>query len=267
MLAYAFMRRALVIGFFLGLAIPLMGVVVINRRTSTVGDALAHTSLAGIGLGLITGLSPLFSAVLMTLFGSFAIELLRKKFPDNGDLATAMIMSTGIGLASIFSDFAPSGSNFESYLFGSIITSSDEEVLVISTISIIIFVSFIFLFYPILYISLDRNGARISGLPVNLIEIFFTALLSLTVALSSKTIGVLMVSSLLILPVATGMLFTKSYRSCVILSMIIGSSLVILGLLASFYLSIKPGGAIVIIGVCTFLASLLFQKIKLSIKR
>lgn len=266
MLEYAFMRRALIIGFFLGLAIPLMGVVVINRRTSTIGDALAHTSLAGIGLGLIAGLSPLFSAVLMTLIGSFAIELLRKKFPQNGDLATAMVMSTGIGLASIFSDFAPSGSNFESFLFGSIITGSTEEVYAIVGLSLVIFIAMIVFFYPILYISLDRNGARISGLPVGMIENFFTVLLSLTVALSSKTIGVLMVSSLLILPVASAMLFTKSYKSCVILSMIIGCFLVMFGLFASFYMSIKPGGAIVITGVFLFLIFLVIQKFILKRK-
>lgn len=261
MFAYAFMRRALVVGLLLGLIIPLMGVVVINRRTATIGDALAHTSLAGIGLSLMAGFAPLLGAVLMTLLGAFSIEFLRRKFSKNGDLATAMVLSVGVGLASLFSDFAPVGANLESYLFGSIMATSDLELGLVFILSLLVVGSFFFFYYPLLFISMDPVGASISGLPARWIDSFFTVLLALTISLSAKTIGILMVSSLLILPVASAMLFCRSYRKTCLWAVAFGLLLVISGLLLSYYFSLKPGGAIVLMGVGVFVLCLFLRRL------
>lgn len=256
MLSYAFMQRALLVGLLLGLTIPMMGVVVVNRRTSTIGDALAHSSLAGIGLGLVLGIAPIYGAILMTLVGAFAIEGLRRKFPKNGDLATAMVLSLGVGLASLFTDWVPMGANMESYLFGSIVSSSTQDVLIVAALSLVISLSFVLFYGPLAFLSLDPVGARISGLPAEGIDSFFTFLLALTIAVASKTIGVLMVSSLLILPVATAMITCHSYGSAVRRSILWGLAMVLSGLTLSYYFSLKPGGAIVLIGVFIFLLNL-----------
>lgn len=252
MLSYAFMQRALIVGFLLGLIIPLMGVVVVNRHTSTIGDALSHASLAGIGLGLLTGMAPLAGSILMTVAGAFAIEFVRYRFPKNGDLATAMVMSAGVGLASLFSDLVPTAMKFESYLFGSILTISQEEVIFSVAISLMVFVLFFSLYYPLLYLSVDPNGARLTGMPTGLFDALFTALLAVTIAIAARTIGALMVSSLMILPVATALFFARSYRETVFLSMGFGVFLVLAGLVASYSLGLKPGGAIVVIGIVLF---------------
>lgn len=252
MLNYAFMQRALLVGFMLGLIIPLMGVIVVNRHTSTIGDALSHASLAGIGLGLLTGVAPLTGSIVMTVLGAFAIEFVRYRFPKNGDLATAMVMSAGVGLASLFSDIVPTAMKFESYLFGSILTISHEEVIFSVVISLMVFVLFFSLYYPLLYLSVDPNGARLTGLPTGLFEALFTALLAVTIAMAARTIGALMVSSLMILPVATALFFARSYRQAVFLSMGLGVVLVVSGLVASFYWGLKPGGAIVLMGIALF---------------
>ncbi len=252
MLQYAFMRRALIVGLLLGLMIPLMGVVVVNRRTSTIGDALSHTSLAGIGLGLLFGMSPLYGSVLLTILGAFAIEAVRSRFPKSGDLATAMVMSTGVGLASLLSDIVPTAMKFESYLFGSIVTIRPQEMWLSMIIGLLVLVLFFTLYFPLLYISVDPNGARLTGMPIRWIDALFTALLAVTIAIAARTIGALMVSSLMILPVACALFFTKSYKHTVFVSMILGDIFVLSGLILSYYQGLKPGGAIVMIGICAF---------------
>ena len=120
MLEFAFMRKALFLGFLLSIMIPIIGIVMVNRKTSMIGDALSHTALAGVGMGLILGFDPLLGSAIICVIAAFLIEFIRKKFPQYGDMATAVIMSTGLGIAAILSDFAPGGNSFESYLFGSI---------------------------------------------------------------------------------------------------------------------------------------------------
>lgn len=261
MLNYAFMQRAMIIGILLGFIIPLMGVIVVNRRTSTIGDALSHSSLAGIGFGLLLGFSPLVGSIVVTILGAFAIELVRHRFPKSGDLATAMVMSIGVGLASVLSDVVPTTMKFETYLFGSIVTIRPEEMWISIVISIVVLALFFTLYYPLLYVSVDVHGARLTGLPIRRMDNLFTAILAIAIAMAARTIGALMVSSLMILPVATALLFAKSYRQAVFSSMFCGVVMVLFGLTTSYYLGWKPGGTIVLFGICVFLIALLIQKL------
>lgn len=261
MLNYAFMQRAMIIGILLGFIIPLMGVIVVNRRTSTIGDALSHSSLAGIGFGLLLGFSPLVGSIVVTILGAFAIELVRHRFPKSCDLATAMVMSIGVGLASVLSDVVPTTMKFETYLFGSIVTIRSEEMWISIVISIVVLALFFTLYYPLLYVSVDAHGARLTGLPIQRMDNLFTAILAIAIAMAARTIGALMVSSLMILPVATALLFAKSYRQAVFSSMFCGVVMVLFGLIASYYLGWKPGGTIVLFGISVFLIALLTQKL------
>ena len=140
MLEFAFMRKALVAGLMLSIMIPMIGIIMVNRKTSMIGDALSHTALSGVGLGLILGFDPLIGSAIVCVIAAFLIELIRKKFPQYGDMATAVIMSTGLGIAAILSDFAPGGNSFESYLFGSISSVTNMDVINISVIFILILV-------------------------------------------------------------------------------------------------------------------------------
>ena len=253
MLAYSFMQRAVLVGLLLGIVLPLMGVVVIHRRVSTVGDALSHASLAGIGLGLLFGWQPLWGAMLATLIGAFSIEAVRARFPGQGDMATAIVMSTGIGLASILSEKVQTATNFESYLFGSIITVTTQEVWMSFVLSLIVFILFFYSYYWLLHLSVDPRGARLSGVPVRFMNAFYTFLLALTIAVGARALGALMVSSLLILPVACSMQFARSYRSTILWSMVLGVGLVLVGLTLSFYVGLRPSGTIVLLGVTLLL--------------
>lgn len=259
MLSYDFMRKALLVGFLLGVIIPLMGVVVVNRRTSTVGDALSHSSLAGIGMGLLLGFSPLIGATLACVIGALSIEAVRRRFPGSGDMATAIVMSAGIGLASILTDFVPTAIRLESFLFGSIVAIADYEVLLSIAIALIVLFVFFYMYYQLLYISTDPVGASISGISVERTDFVFTILLAVTIAISCRIIGALMVSSLMVLPVACARTFCRGYGKTVLAAMILGVTFVMAGLTVSWHLSLKPGGSIVMIGVFTLCIFLLLK--------
>ncbi|HHU01628.1 MAG TPA: metal ABC transporter permease [Christensenellaceae bacterium] len=262
MFEFAFMRRTLLVGLFLGITIPLIGIIMVNRKTSMMGDALSHTALAGVALGLILGINPSLGAVFVCIISAFSIEALRHRFPQYGDMATAVIMSIGLGFASILSDFTPGGNTLESYLFGSISASSSGDVIAALVLFAVVSLATIFLYSPLLTISMDSNLARLDGIPVVSINSIFTLLTAITVALSAKTVGVLLVSSLLVIPVACALFTVKSYKQMYWAAMGLGLIFMMLGLTLSWHFEIKPGGAIILLATVTLLLSALVAKIR-----
>lgn len=259
MFQYDFMKKAFLVGLFISIVIPLIGTVVVNRKTSTIGDALSHTTLSGIFLGVLLGFNPIIGGIAISIVSAFSIEFFRSKFPKNGDMATAIIMSFGIGLASILSDFIVAAQNFESFLFGSIIAITNKDIILMIIMAIIVIIAFIYTYYGLLAISINKNTARLSGVNVKLNDYLFTILLALTIALSARIVGILIISSLMILPVATAMLVSKNYKSTVLVSVLFGVIYFFLGLTSAYYLSLKPGGAIIMVSVIGLLATILYK--------
>ncbi len=176
MLSYEFMQRALLVGLMLSIIIPMIGIVMVNRRTSMIGDALSHTALSGVALGLIIGINPVFSSIIICIIAGFAIEIIRKKFKNFGDMATAIIMSLGIGLAAIMSDFTPGGTSFESFLFGSITSVTKTDLIVVSVIFIFVLFFSLYLYYPLLYNSISPLMANLAGINSKLVSNIFTGI-------------------------------------------------------------------------------------------
>ncbi|MDO5037600.1 MAG: metal ABC transporter permease [Tissierellia bacterium] len=259
MLEFAFMRRALLAGFFLSIMIPTIGVVMVNRKTSMIGDALSHSALAGVGMGLILGFDPLIGMVAISIAGAFVIELIRHRFPQYGDMATAIVMSLGLGLASILSDFVPGGASFEAYLFGSIATVSAFDLLATGLVFLLVVFASIKEYSGLLAIAIDPNTARLSGVKVGRLNAIFTLLTAITIAMAVKLVGALMVTSLVVLPVASSLILAKSYRSSLLISIGLGLVYMFFGLGASFYYDLKPGGAIILIALVGMLVFWLFQ--------
>ena len=259
MFQYDFMKKAFLVGLFISIVIPLIGTVVVNRKTSTIGDALSHTTLSGIFLGVLLGFNPIIGGITISIVSAFSIEFFRSKFPKNGDMATAIIMSFGIGLASILSDFIVAAQNFESFLFGSIIAITNSDIILMIIMSIIVIVAFIYTYYGLLAISINKNTARLSGVNIKFNDYLFTILLALTIALSARIVGILIISSLMVLPVATTMLISKNYKSTVLISVLFGVIYFFLGLTSAYYLSLKPGGAIIMVSVIGLLATILYK--------
>lgn len=258
---YSYMIRALIVGLVLSIIIPFMGTVVVNKKISLVGDALSHVSLAGVLIGLIGGFTPILSAIILCIFAAIFMEFIRDKFPGYQEISTAIIMSTGIGLASLLSGFVKKAANFESFLFGSIITITKFEFYLILVVALI--VAFVFLYYyrDLMHISFDEVSARLSGVKVNKVNRIFMVLIAVTISISAKTVGILIISSLMVVPVACAMRFQMGYFRTLVLSSIFAIFFTISGLILSFYLGLKPGGSIVLVGVAT-LVLLIFIKRK-----
>ncbi len=260
MFEYEFMRRAFLVGILLASIIPCIGVTIVLKRLSMIGDALSHTSLAGVAMGLILGINPILGAVIVTVFSGFAIDLIRKKYPKYSEISIAIIMSAGVGLAGILSGFADNSSGFTSFLFGSIVAITDFELYLVIGLSLLVMLTFLLLYKELMYISFDESGARLAGVPVKYVNFVFTILTALTVSIASRTVGALIVSSIMVIPVACAMRFSSSYRMTVILSIVFAVIFTIIGLTLSFYLGLKPGGTIVIASVITLIVSMLVKK-------
>ena len=169
-----FMRRAFLVGIMLSIVIPCIGVVMVNKRNSMIGEALSHVSLAGVTIGLIFRVNPIITAIISCAVASFSIEIMRRYFPKNSDISTAIIMSLGIGLAAVLSDFVKGAANFNSFLFGSIVAISDFEVILVTMVFFIVIAVFAILYKALLYVSFDEVGARLAGIRVQNVNIIFT---------------------------------------------------------------------------------------------
>lgn len=267
MLSYDFMRRALVVGLMLAIIIPMIGLVMINRKTSMIGDALSHSSLAGIAMGLIFSINPMWTSLIFCVLGAFAIDIIRKKFKDFGDMATAIIMSFGIGLAAILSDFAKGGKSFESYLFGSITTVSSDDLILVGIIFVLVVLMSLYFYNALLFISINPIMARLAGVKVRMVNSVFTFLTAITIAISAKIVGALMITSLMVIPVANALIIAKSYKQTYIISLIFSLIFMILGITISYYGGLKPGGTIVVLAIISLMITGLIKLISDKLKK
>ena len=246
---YAFMRRAFIVGILLAAVIPCIGLVIVCKRLSMIGDALSHTSLAGVAAGLILGLNPVLTAAAACVVAAIGIEAIRRKIPRFSEMAIAVIMSAGIGMAGVLSGFVKNAANFNSFLFGSIVAISNGELYLVIAVSMAVLLMFLLMYKELFYVSLDEQSARLAGVPVKTVNFLFTVLIAVTVSVAARTVGALIVSSMMVVPVACAMQFGTSYRQTLILAVVLDILFMITGLFAAYYLGLKPGGTIVLVGV------------------
>ena len=254
---FEFMRRTLAAGLMLAIALPLIGIVMINRKTSMVSDALSHVSLMGVGLGLIFGFDPVIGAVFACICAGFFIEGIRAKMPQFGDMSVAVIMSAGLGMAVVLADFAPGGNTFESYLFGSVSAVTVVDLLSTTIVFALTLVVSILCYAGLLDLAIDVTLARLAGVRVQWVNGIFTLLSAIMIGLACKVVGALLVVSLVALPVATALIVSRSYFQTCILSVVLGIVYTMIGLIFSYFEDVRPGGSIVVcavLGIIIFLA-------------
>lgn len=260
-LQYDFMQRAFITGILIAIITPCIGVILVLKRFSMIGDSLSHNSLAGVTAGLIAGVNPILGAIVFSMIAAFSIEKVRKSFPSYSELSIAIITSIGIGLAGILSGFVKNSMTFSSFLFGSIVAISDFELLLVVTLSVIVLLVSILLFKELFYITLDEESARLSGIPVGVINFIFMILIAVTISISARTVGTLIISSLMVIPVATAMQIAKSYKQTVLYSIIIALLSTVIGLFVSYYADFRPGATIVLVSVLILATILLFKSL------
>ncbi|MBI5227847.1 metal ABC transporter permease [Candidatus Micrarchaeota archaeon] len=262
-LTYEFMQRAFIGGILVALLCASLGVFLVLKRLSLLGDGLAHAAFGGVAIGLLLGIYPVTSALVVTAASALGVQELIKKLKVYGESATAIVLSVAMGLAVVIIGIGK-GFNVDlfSYLFGSILALNNMDLLIIGTV-FILSLAFLALFYKkLVFISFNSEIAQTSGINVELIDRLFVIIIAMTVVVAIRAVGILLVSSLFVLPAVTAFQIASSFKKTMIYSVLIALFSVILGVVTSFYLDLPPGGTIVLILFGVFLISIIFKQRK-----
>lgn len=251
MLSYTFMQYALVASVLIAVLCPCIGIFLVLRRYSMIGDTLSHASLAGITMALVCGQNPVLGAFLFTSVCGGLIELLRNSFRKYTDLILTIVLSLSVGIAITIISSGRLRVNADAFMFGSILTVSQTDLILILILSVLSVLAVILLYHKLLYIAYDEDSARVAGVRTRLINYVYSILVASAVSVSIRIVGVLVLSSMIALPVAAALQLKKGFRITLIFSIVFSMIDILLGLFLSYYLNVAPGGftALVSVGV------------------
>lgn len=258
---YSFMVRALLAGVLVALILPVLGSFLVARRYALISDSLAHVSLAGVGAGLLFGFSPMYVAIPVTVCGALLLEWLRRSRRLSGEVSLSIVMSGGLALAVVFANLARgANANFTSYLFGSITTTTSEDIITLAVVGALVLLFVAMWYRPLLHIAFDEDGAAIAGYRVTLLNYLLVALTAATVVLSLRIVGGLLISAVLVIPVITASQFSKSFVGTIASAIPIALIAVIGGLMAAYYMGIAAGGAIVLTAIFLMVFAMIWRR-------
>ena len=248
-----FMLRALVAAAVTGLAAPAVGTYLVQRRLSLMGDGIGHVCVTGVALGLLTGTSPTLTAVVVAIVGAFLIELIRSSGKATGDVALALLFYGGIAGGLLLVSLGGNGIfALQQYLFGSITTISLSAVVASVVLAAVVLVLSFALLPQLFSVANDEDFARTTGLSVRFYNVLISVLAAVTVSLAMRTVGLLLVSALMIIPVATAQQFSRGFRMTMLGAMAAGTLAAIGGVSASAFADVPPGATIVLVSLAGF---------------
>jgi zinc transport system permease protein len=253
---YDFMLRALAGALIIGLAAPSLGVYLVQRRLSLIGDGIGHVALTGVGVGLLLHRSPVIAAVIVSAIGAVGVELIRQRGRTSGDLALALLFYGGIagGVVLVGLSNDSSNANLIQYLFGSLVTTSPSDIVVIGILGALVLAAML-AFRPALFaICNDEEYARVSGLPVRTLNLLMAVTAAVTVTIAMRTVGLLLVSALMVVPVAAAQQVTRGFRSTMAAAMVVGFGSAGAGVVVSAEIDTAPGATTVILALAAFVA-------------
>lgn len=252
-LALPFIQKALIAAVLVGLAAPAVGTYLVQRRLALMGDGIGHVALTGVALGFLLGTSPVLTAVIVASLGAVAIELVRARGKASGDVALAMLFYGGIAGGVLLISLEPGGNtNLLTYLFGSILTVTTQDLVTIGALAVGVLVVAIGLRRQLFSVCQDEEFARVSGLPVQLLNIVLAVTAALTVTVAMRVVGLLLVSALLVVPVAAAQQLTRGFAATMTAAMVIGVIVSVGGVVVSYPLDVGPGSLIVILAIVVF---------------
>lgn len=253
LLQYDFMVRALAASFLVGLAAPAVGIYLVQRRMSLLGDGIGHIALTGVAAGLLLGTSPLLTAVVAAAAGGAVVELIRARGKTSGDVALAMLFYGGIAGGVLLLGLSGTSSvNFMTYLFGSLLTTSTTDLWVIAGLTLLVVGTAVGLRPWLFAVCQDEEYARVSGLPVQLLNIGIAMLAAVTVTVAMRVVGLLLVSALMVVPVAAAQRLARGFVATFAFALAIGVLVCLGGTAGSFYLDTAPGATIVLSAIGIF---------------
>ena len=260
MFEFDFMRNAFMAGVVVSVLCPIIGLFIVLRRNSMIGDTLSHSSFAGVAIGLVFGVNPIISAFLFTTICAVIIEFLRGYYKKYAELVMSIVLTLSLGIAIILISTGKANANVNSYLFGSILTVSKSDLLIIATAGIICLLILRVIYNKLIYITFDEEGAKTAGINVKFINYLFTILVGATISLSIRIMGILVISSIIVVPVATSMQLKKNFNKTLTLSVLFGLVDILLGLVFSYYFNSAPGGTIALTSVIVLVITLLLKR-------
>ena len=242
-----FMRYAFAAGAIVGLLAPAVGFFLVQRGMSLIGDGIGHAAFAGVAAGYLLGISPVATALVTSVVAAVAIAWLRSRRGAAGDQALALVFYTGIAAGVVLISAAGAlNANLFSFLFGSILTVTRSDLVLVAALGIAGLALIGVLYRGLVAVALDPEGARVSGLPVSFLNVVLAGLAGVTIAVSMRVVGILLIAALMVLPVIAAGRLAWSIRSTYFLSLGIGLVSVLAGLTVSYYADLAPGGAIVL---------------------
>lgn len=263
MLDSEFMRLAFAVGAIVGVVAPVVGFFLVQRRMSLIGDGIGHVAFAGVALGVLLDVSPVLTAIAAAVVGAIGIEWLRARRGAAGDQALALVFYTGIAAGVVLISFAGAlNVDLFAYLFGSILTVTRTDLAVMAVFGVASLASVALLYRALCAAALDEEGARVAGLPIGRLNVFVAALAALTIALSMQVVGILLIAALMVLPVTAATRLAWSMRSTLLLSSAIGLLSVLVGLTASYYGDVPPGGTVVLVASASVLVAMAMDAVR-----
>jgi zinc transport system permease protein len=252
-LQYGFMQRAMLAGLMIGVIAPVIGVFLVLRRLSLIADTLSHVALAGVAAGILLNTYPVAGALVAALVGAVGIERLRVSGRLFGEAALAMFLSGGFAVAVVLISLA-NGFNVElfSYLFGAITVVQPRDLWVILILGLAVLGHVVLMYKELFAITFDEEGARVQGIAVDAINLLLTTLAAVTVVVVMRVVGILLTSALLVIPALTALRLARSFRDTLVMAAACSLASVLVGMVASFYLDVAAGGAIVLVALLLF---------------
>jgi len=253
---YGFIQQAFLAAFFMSITCGIIGTYIVSRRMVFISGGITHASFGGIGIGYFFGFPPLAGAALFAILAALTTENLTRRKVLRNDSIIAIMWSLGMALGIIFVYLTPGyAPNLMSFLFGSIITVTITDLWLMFSLAVVVSFFFVLLFNPILYVAFDEQFARTRGIPVMLLNYMLIILVALTIVLSIRIAGIILVLSVLTIPQNISNLFTNRFSHIMIGSIIIGFIASALGLIISYYLDIPSGATIIFTLVVLYLAA------------
>lgn len=255
LLDYAFMQRALIAAALVGITAPAIGTYLVQRRQAVMGDGIGHVAMTGVALGFLLNTSPVWMATLVAVIGAVGMELIRSRGKTSGDIALAMLFYGGLAGGVMIINLAPGGStaNLTSYLFGSITTVSAEDITAVVILALFVVAVTLGLRRQLFAVCQDEEFARVTGLPVRFLNLLMAVTAAVTVTVAMRIVGLLLVSAMMVIPVAAAQRVTRGFTATLTVAMVIGVLVSLSGTAATYYIDAPSGGTIVLLAIAVFM--------------
>ncbi|GHI89781.1 metal ABC transporter permease [Streptomyces xanthophaeus] len=255
LLNYAFMQRALIAAALVGITAPAIGTYLVQRRQAVMGDGIGHVALTGVALGFLLNTSPVWTATLVAVAGAVGMELIRSRGKTSGDIALAMLFYGGLAGGVLIINLSPGGSNasLSSYLFGAITAVSAEDITAVVVLAAFVVAVTIGLRKQLFAVCQDEEFARVTGLPVRALNLLIAVTAAVTITVAMRIVGLLLVSAMMVIPVAAAQRVTRGFTATLTLAMVIGVLVSLGGTVSTYYLDAPSGATIVLLAIAVFM--------------